>query len=487
MQRYEPAWESVNRHNPGGDAPEWFKDAKFGIYFHWGPYSVPAFGSEWYAKWMYEAGTEHHAHHVETYGDPYPDWGYERFILGGYDRQGQWVQFAPRLKSEGGSFDPDEWAQIIRDSGARFAGPAAEHSDGWSNWPSRCNEWNAGAMGPKLDLVGLLTDAIRRQGLKTMVSMHHQYSVMGEYFSDVPPQRTESLRRLFYQNSWEDKMHLYLEKLKEVIDGYQPDLIWQDSGVWNIDEEKRLEFLAYYYNRALAWGKEVVATTKGGMTNDCAVQDYERGGPTGLLPNYFLTDDSISPYTWCYTKNCKLYTTRELIHSLLDRISKNGNLLLNVLPMADGTFPEEQKALLLRMGDWLRRNSEAVYGTRAWCIYGEGPTQMGSDHFSDMIPGTAQDIRFTRSKDSRTLYAAVLGWPESGKVAIACLGAAQASLSGLEQVCLIGCGEEIPLCWQQQADALMVTLPERAPLEQEAYVLRLTFRGEIPVPSIENM
>ena len=482
MKHYEPTWESVNRHNPGGAAPEWFMDAKFGIYFHWGPYSVPAFGSEWYAKWMYEKGTEHYRHHLETYGDPHTEWGYEKFILGGRDKKGNWVQFAPKLKSEGGQFDPDEWAELFARSGARFAGPAAEHCDGFSNWPSRCNEWNAGRLGPKLDLVGLLTAAIRRQGLKTMVSMHHQYSVTGDYFTDAPPQTDESLQRLLYQNAWPEKMRLYLEKLKEVIDGYQPDMIWQDSGLWNIDEETRLAFLAYYYNRALEWGKEVVATAKGGLTWDCAVQDYERGGPTDLLPNYYLTDDSISPHTWCHTNPIQLYGSRELVHALMDHISKNGNFLLNVCPAADGSFPEDQKALLLRLGGWLTRNGEAVYATRPWRVYGEGPTQMGSDHFSDMVTGTPADVRYTRSKDGSTLYATLLGWPEDGQAVLHSLRREAACLDHLTSVQLIAQGKDdlLPLAYAQTERGLAITLPPQPPLEQEAYVLRLTFHRMIP-------
>ena len=482
MERYEATWESVNRHNPGGTAPEWFMDAKFGIYFHWGPYSVPAFGCEWYAKWMYEKETEHYHHHVDTYGDPMTEWGYEKFILGDYDRQGNWKQFAPKLKKDGGKFDPDEWAEIIKESGARFAGPAAEHCDGFSNWNSKCNEWNSVKLGPKMDLVALLTDAIKRKGLKTLISMHHQYSVNGEYFTDVPPQSTESLKKLFYQNDWKDKMYLYLEKLKEVIDGYQPDVVWQDSGVWNIDEKERLEFLAHYYNRALEWGKDVVATTKGGMTNDCSVQDYERGGPTDLLENYYLTDDSISPHTWCYTENMKLYTSCELIHSLMDYTSKNGNFLLNVCPMADGTFPENQKELLRKVGAWLRRNGEAVYGTRAWNVYGEGPTQMGSDHFSDMIAGTAEDIRFTRNKENTVLYATILGWPENGQVKIKSLGSDKVSLDDLTQAVLL-VDENIQgvlLNYVQEKEELIIQLPKQKPIEQEAYVIKLDFKERIP-------
>lgn len=482
---YEATWDSVNQHNTGGTAPEWFMDAKFGIYMHWGPYCVPAFGSEWYAKYMYETDTGNYRYHTANYGDPFTDWGYEKFMTGAYDKNGNWVQFAPKLKSEGGSFDPDEWAQLFKDAGAKFAGMTAEHADGWSNWDSEVNEWNAVDMGPKLDLVGLVLDAIEEQGLKTVLTMHHQYSVNGGYFTDVPQHEDESLKKLFYQNSYGDKMNLFLDKLIEIIDGYQPDIIWQDSGLWNIEEDKRLEFLAYYYNKEKEWGKEVVATAKGGLTTDCSVQDYERGGPMDILPNYYLTDDSISPYTWSYTNGITIYSSTEIIHSLMDRVSKNGNLLLNVCPTAEGVITDNQKKVLLEIGDWLERNGEAVYSTRAWTVYGEGPTQMGSEHFSNMVKGTADDIRFTRSKDNKTLYVTVLGWPEDGNIAIESLGSSKASLRKLESVELFGAtaGEYIPLSYSQTADSLMIVLPDEKPIDQQAYCLKLSFNGEIPDPT----
>ena len=473
-QPYLPTWESLNCHNPGGTAPEWFMDAKFGIYFHWGPYSVPAFGNEWYAKWMYEKGMPHYEHHLENYGDPYTEWGYDKFITGAFDKKGNWKQFAPKLKKDGGNFDPEEWAEIFRKSGAGFAGPAAEHCDGWSNWPSSCNQWNAGSMGPKMDLVGLLTDAIRREGLRVIITMHHQYSVNGDYFSDVPPQEEPALRTLYYQNSRDDKMAIYLQKLKEVIDGYRPDVLWQDSGLWNIDENVRLEFLSYYYNRAAEWEKEVIATSKGGLTIDSSVFDYERGGPRRMLPYYYVTDDSISPDTWCYTEPMRLYGSRELVHALLDHISKNGNFLLNVCPKADGTFPEEQKRVLFRLGEWISRNEEAVYGTRAWDIFGEGPTVMGSDHFSDMITGTGEDIRYTVSKDRKILYASVLGFPEKGEVRLSAFGENK-NRPCPKNISLLGekKGERIPLGSSMRKDGLHILFPDSLPDFEEAYVIRL--------------
>ncbi|MEJ2195278.1 MAG: alpha-L-fucosidase, partial [Ignavibacteriaceae bacterium] len=151
-QEYQPTFESLEKANP---VPEWFKDAKFGIYFHWGVYSVPAFGNEWYPRNMYIKGSAENKHHIETYGDP-SAWPYNYFITGARDKKGNFVQFAPKLKSEGGKFDPDEWAQLFADAGAKFAGPVAEHHDGFSMWESKVNPWNAKDMGPKLDLVGLL-------------------------------------------------------------------------------------------------------------------------------------------------------------------------------------------------------------------------------------------------------------------------------------------------------------------------------------------
>ncbi len=483
MPKYIPTWTSVNQHNTGGTAPEWFMDAKFGIYFHWGPYCVPAFGSEWYPKLMYDVETGNYANHVKKYGDPFTEWPYHYFITGAEDKQGNWVEFAPKLKSEGGEFDPEEWAQLFLDAGAKFAGPVAEHSDGWSNWDSEVNEWNAVDMGPHLDLVGLLTDAIREKGLKTLVTLHHAYGINGDYFTNAPLQEDPSLQKLYCQLPWDQESELWLEKCKEVIDQYQPDLIWHDSGIWKVDEATRLEFLAYYYNKEEEWGKEVVVTSKGGFSEDSNVQDYERGGPADITENYWLTDDSLSPWTWCYTEGTRYYTPQHIIHTLADRISKNGNLLLNILPKADGSIPQNQKDILLAVGDWLKKNGEGVYATRAWEVFGEGPTQLGGGDFQEMKTGTAQDICFTRTKDNTTLYAIVLGWPGDGAVLnIQTLAEGRIDLSSLTSVQLIGAaaGEYIDLSYTQTAEGLAVTMPDTMPCEEDAYMLKLSFSGEIP-------
>ncbi|GAA3295899.1 hypothetical protein GCM10020218_077890 [Dactylosporangium vinaceum] len=181
-QSYTAAWSSVDQHPP---APEWFQDAKFGIYYHWGAFSVPAYASEWYPRNMYNSGSNENNHHKAVYGDP-SVWPYHNFINGARDKAGNFVQFAPKLRAAGGNFDPDEWAQLFADAGAKFAGPVAEHHDGFSMWNSSVNEWNSVAKGPRLDLLRLHADAIRAKGLRLYVSLHHAYNFTG-YYQWVPP------------------------------------------------------------------------------------------------------------------------------------------------------------------------------------------------------------------------------------------------------------------------------------------------------------
>jgi alpha-L-fucosidase len=479
VKRYRPDFASLERANP---VPEWFRDAKFGIYFHWGVYSVPAFANEWYPRNMHRKGSPENKHHHLVYGEP-QNWPYHYFINGAKDRQGKFVQFSPKLKSAGGAFDPEEWAQLFVDAGARFAGPVAEHHDGFSMWASNANPWNAKVTGPKLDLVGLLTSAIRKKNMKVILSMHHAFNITG-FYDSVPKMSDTKLQMLYGQLGKEKNEALWLSKHKEIIDKYKPDIIWQDFNLHKISQRILLEFLAYYYNKALEWKNEVVATYKDGLNTKCAVLDYERGGPTDLTENYWLTDDAISSSSWCYTEGIGYYSKKQVLHGFLDRISKNGNLLLNISPKADGTIPAEQKDILLSMGAWLKKYGEAVYDTRAWEVYGEGPTKMGAAHgvFTAPAEGTSKDVRYTRSKDGNTLFAILLGW-EQGQKEIILTSLAKGRIDGktLKSVELINeaAGKYLPLTFIQGSVGLIVKLPEQ-PVEELAYVLRLRFSGKIP-------
>ncbi|WP_439381156.1 alpha-L-fucosidase [Amycolatopsis lexingtonensis] len=473
---YTPTWSSVDQHPP---AAEWFSDAKFGIYFHWGVFSVPAFGNEWYPRNMYVSGSSENNHHKAVYGDP-SAWPYHNFVNGARDKAGNWVQFAPKLKSAGGNFDPAEWAQLFADAGAKFAGPVAEHHDGFSMWNSAVNEWNSVAKGPRLDLVRLHADAIRARGLKFMVSLHHAYHFTG-YYDHVPAQPDASLRKLYGQLGSAAENQLWYDKLAEVIDGYQPDLLWQDFNLPRVDESRRLNFLAYYYNKAVAWNKDVVATYKDGFDNRGEVFDFERGGPGDIQNPYWLTDDSISSSSWCYTTGIGYYSMKAMLHSLIDRVSKNGTMLLNIAPMADGTIPAGQRTILLGIGDYLARFGESIYATRAWSAYGEGPTQMGGGSFTTPREGTNRDIRFTRGKDNTVLYATVMGWP-SGTLDIATLGSGRINLGSLKSVQLLGstAGSYTDLPDRtQDGSGLHIRLPS-TPFSAPAYVVKLTFSGQIP-------
>jgi len=480
-QTYTATWASVDKHPP---APEWFKDAKFGIYFHWGVFSVPAFFDEWYPRHMYETGHSAYSHHVATFGDPFATWPYHNFINGANDKKGVFTQFAPKLKSEGGNFDPDDWASLFDSAGAKFAGPVAEHHDGFSMWNSAVNEWNSFAKGPKLDLASIWAKAIRAKGMKFMMSMHHAYHFTG-FYQPAPAQTDPSLKKLYGQLGSTAENQLWYDKLKEIIDNYQPDLIWQDFNMNQVNETQRLNFLSYYYNKALEWNKEVVATYKNSDFNkNGEVLDFERGGPADITNPYWLTDDAISSSSWCYTQGIGYYSTKQMLHSLIDRVSKNGNMLLNISPMADGTIPQAQRTVLLGIGDWLRKFGQSMYATRAWTVYGEGPTKAGGGAFTAPLTGTNKDFRFTRTKDTSTLYAICLGWPGNGaQVTIASITTARFAATG---VYLLGDtpGTSTKIkTFTQDSKGLAFTAPSTMPYTALAYAFKITSSRSV---GIEN-
>jgi alpha-L-fucosidase len=334
--------------------------------------------------------------------------------------------------------------------------------------------------GPRLDLVGLHANAIRAKGLKFMVSLHHAYNFTG-FYQWVPAQSDASLRKLYGQLGSAAEQQLWYDKLREVIDLYQPDLLWQDFNLHQVSESQRLNFLAYYYNRAVAWNKDVVATYKDGFNNRGEVFDFERGGPAGIQVPYWLTDDSISSSSWCYTVGIGYYTMRAMLHSLIDRVSKNGNMLLNIAPQWDGTIPSGQRDILLGIGDYLRRFGESIYATRAWSAFGEGPTPMGGGSFTTPREGTNTDIRFTRNKANTVLYATVMGWPGS-TLTITTLNSNRINLGSLVSAQLLGstAGTYIDLPNRNQdGGGLRLTMPSQ-PYSAPAYVVKLTFSGAIP-------
>ena len=455
---WDTTWESLTQH----EVPEWFADAKFGIYAHLGVYCVPAFGTEWYPRLMYQEDQKAFAHHRETYGDQ-SEFGYKDFI--------------PMFKLE--KFDPAAWAQLYKDSGAKFAGPVAEHHDGFSMWASTVNRWNAGNMGPKRDIAGELIRELRKRDMKIITSFHHAFNIQGYYpakegWDTADPQcgdlygfpTTED--RTLARNRW-------LIKIKEVIDRYQPDQIWFDFGLGKIPDVYKQKMAAYYYNHERLWGKPVIITRKNDYLPDgVGVLDIERGWTKGIARDLWQTDDSTAHNSWSWVQGLRVKTPEEMVHELIDIVSKNGVLLLNVCPKADGTITPEQQTVLREMGRWLKVNGEAIYATRPWEVYGEGPTHTEKEGgFLKTLHYTAADIRYTRSKDGRTLYAIAMGWPEE-KFTLDFVQVDRASPGA--KVTLLGYGKPLPFHVGEKKH-LTIELPDLKPDArpcQHAYALKIS-------------
>lgn len=406
---YEATWQSMAENY---QVPEWFKDAKFGIFIHWGLYSVPAMGSEWYPKHMYNAMWGDHRKH---FGDQL-HFGYKDFI--------------PKFRAE--NFDAHEWAALFREAGARYVIPTAEHHDGFAMYDTKYSKWNAKKMGPRRDVIGELAEAVRSEGMKFGVSNHRienwdfmyplkshpdstdlflpkyaglygppqqptEQSAMGpkaqaaavsgatEAIIDEAAQEGRHPQSDAFLNEWEMRVH-------ELIDKYQPDLLYFDNGInYRSLDPWKLRLAQYYYNSASHWGREVSIQSKSQAYLAGSIRDYERESraPKQLTDDYWQVDDPIG-HKFGYVEGLKLQSADGIICSLVENVSKNGNLCLNVSPRADGTIPDDQREVLLAVGRWLKTYGEGVYGTRACQVFGEG------------------NIRYTQ-KDS-CIYAFVMKW-----------------------------------------------------------------------------
>jgi alpha-L-fucosidase len=422
VPKYQENWESLAQYN---EQPDWFQDAKLGIYFHWGVYSVPAFGSEWYPRNMHFVNNAEYKHHVEKYGSP-AEFGYHDFV--------------PMFKA--GHFNAGEWADLFVKAGARFAGPVAEHHDGFSMWDSEVTPWNTMDKGPHRDILGELQKAIKDRDMKLITTFHHARNLQrykgkeqeemeknrenpGRAFGNshyplfpgMPPTVDNPELNYLYGNIPEKEWleEVWFGKLKEVIDKYQPDIMWFDSWLDQIPESYRQKYCAYYLNQAEKWGKEVVIVRKqDDLPLEVSVDDLEKSRKNRLEAKSWMTDETVSTGSWCYTEDLKIKPVADVLHVLIDIVSKNGVLLLNISPKADGTIPDDQKNVLLTMGEWLSKYGESIYETRPWYTFGEGPTKEPEGDFKNhmeflKIKYSAKDIRYTTKGNA--VYATLLGWP----------------------------------------------------------------------------
>jgi alpha-L-fucosidase len=434
--------------------PEWFSDAKFGIFIHWGVYAVPAFDNEWYPRNMYSTGHRAFAHHVEKYG-PQDKFGYKDFI--------------PMFRAE--NFDAEEWMRLFEASGARYVVPVAEHHDGFSMYASDRNPWNSVDMGPGRDIVGELKAAADRHGIVFGLSSHRLenawfYNQGMKFASDVQDSSLSlyGFRLAGAEKDYDEAVALdWLAHVRELIDKYNPQLFWFD---WTVDSDVIRpyfnKFLAYYYNSAIDWGKEVAVNTKSGYPTNIQVGDVERGKLDSMRKYPWQTDTSVGKHSWSFVDGEENKTPEQIVHDLIDIVSKNGNLLLNIGPRADGTITEEQAAVLLGIGGWLKVNGEAIYGTRCWKRHGEGSESGTAGSFTDntATPYTARDVRFTTK--GNTLYAIVLSCKEP-EALIRTLTADNIGSAEIQSVSLLGSDAEI--AWELRAEGLRLKFPAEMPCD----------------------
>ncbi|WOH39540.1 alpha-L-fucosidase [Thalassotalea fonticola] len=434
--------------------PTWYEDAKFGIFIHWGPYSVPGWApgkaySEWYPHNIYRANSKRSSkwrqYHQQTYGS---DFGYKDFI--------------PQFKAE--HWDPQDWAKLFKQAGARYVIPVGEHHDGFAMWDSALTRWDAKDMGPKRDIIGELAKAVRSSGMKYAVSYHRERHF--SYFN----QDDERLKRELAANP--DAAELYgpfelskefirdyQARWQEICDKYQPDFMWLDDipafyqqpDHPNIVayQQTLLEMVSDYLKQSQHWQKSVYFNNKGKHRNfdtDAGVLSKDNMTIDGIGPKWEnpATFGHSFAYNYIEDDNGSYKDSDELVDLLIDVVSKNGNLLLNIGPKADGTITAPQRVGLLAVGRWLQINGEGIYGSRPWQAYGE------------------DNIRYTR-KGNNTLFAFDL---EARNGSILLPLTAQFKQSDIASIELLGFDQ---VQWQITSAGLEVSNPQQKSVEATVY------------------
>jgi alpha-L-fucosidase len=474
---YQPTWESLLQY----DAPEWYRDAKFGIWAHWSPQCVPEFG-DWYARQMYTEGSPDYKFQMQKYGHP-SQFGYK-------DLCAQWTLL---------NWEPEALMQRFKDAGARLFIALANHHDGFDTWNSKHQPWNSMNHGPHRDVLGEWAAAARRQGMRFGVTVHqarnwwwfqtaHNADKSGAY-AGVPydGRMTEAEGKGQWWDGLDPQMlyaakhpkdalpdasyvkHFY-DRTRDLIDQHDPDLLYFDNSLvplgWG-----GMNIGAYFYNHNLKTRGKMEAILNGKQVPDklakALVADYERGLTSGIMPYAWQSETCIGD--WHYRR--KLFDEpgeyggylppRDAIHWLVDTVSKNGTFILNLPGMPDGTIDSKEIAVLDQISAWLKVNGEAIYETRPWTVFGEGPTQIQSGSFKGTSIKSlgSKDFRFTRNKTNNVIYAICLGWPY-GETQIASLGSSSSTNPGkVRNVTVLG--SEQPIKWSQGADALHAELPRQ--------------------------
>ncbi len=460
---FKDNWESLSNYK----IPQWYKNAKFGIFTHWGVYSVPAYGDEWYPRHMYNVGSPYYEHHIKTYGKQ-KDFGYADFI--------------PLFTAE--KFNPKEWLDLIEESGAKYYIPVAEHHDGFQMYKSDLSKWNAYEMGPKRDIIQELKEETESRGLHFCVSSHraenYWFMCGGKDFDSginetefLEPygfakklfeneDRFEYTHDIFVEGANEAHLEDWLLRACELVDKFKPSVVWFDWWIQNLSFKPYLKkFAAYYYNRAKSWDMEVAINYKDdAFALGTAVYDIERALLASIRPDFWQTDTAVAKNSWSHTEGNEYKTAESLVCDLIDVVSKNGAMLLNIGPKADGTIPKEDKDILKAIGAWLKVNGESIFDTNYWSTFGEGPTEVVEGDFNDVAKEdyTSKDIRFTYK--APYVYANLLKFPGDNKTLIKSFAKKLNHFKGtVKNVEILG--SDAPLNYALTTDGLSVEFNEK--------------------------
>lgn len=458
---YSPDWDSLCT----APVPGWFRREKLGIFIHWGVYSVPASFNEWYSRNMYIKDSQEWQHHRKTFGD-HETFGYKDFI--------------PLFRAE--QFDPAAWVDLFRKAGAGYIFPVAEHHDGFQMYDSDLSDWNAVDMGPRRDVLGELKQAAQDAGLVFCTSSHRaeHWFFMGhgkEFPSDIhePLKQGDfywpSMKEPDHQDKFsvpyptEEYLDDWLARTAEIILKYQPKLLYFD---WWIQHQAFKPYLkrlaAFYYNCGKRWGKDVLICYKHeALAFGSGIVEVERGSLQDAKPYPWQTDTAVARNSWCYTDTLDYKSSREVICTLIDVVSKGGNLLLNIGPKADGTIPAGDRQILEDLASWMAVNGEAIIGSKCWRYCQEGPTVVTEGQFQDASepPFTARDIRFTANHGA--VYAMALRCPTDGCLTVRALGESKdantPAFNGIvEKVEILGYKGK--LTWKRDAEGLHLEAPD---------------------------
>jgi len=485
---FKPEWESLLNY----EAPEWYRDAKFGIWAHWSPQCVPE-DSDWYARNMYIQGQGQYDYQISHYNHP-SKFGYK-------DLCAQWTLL---------NWEPEAMIERYKRAGAKLFLALANHHDGFDTWASKHHAWNAAKIGPRRDVIGAWAAAAKQQGLYFGVTVHaarnwwwfqvaHLCDKTGQ-FKGVPydgqltkemgkdqwwqgfnPQELYGRKHGIHENPDEKYVLNFYNRVRDLIDQHNPDLLYFDNGGPPLGWAG-MNLAAYFYNHNLKTHKgklDAVLNVKQvpDKLAKALVADYERGVTAEIMPHAWQSETCIGD--WHYNRqrfiNHSYMKPVEVIHWMVDAVSKNGTFILNIPGKPDGTNDSDEVKILEEIGSWMQTNGEAIYATRPWKIFGEGPHAVKSGAFAGSSTSSldSRDIRFTRSKKGGILFAIILGWPEKKSFHVKSLGKASSLRPGkVENVELLGCVDKLE--WNQSAEFLSVTKPSTKPCDF-AYTLKISF------------